>query len=335
MALTKKQKKLLYINLTRAMTLDRMMMRIIRAGRMTGFYHEGGVSLAPGVAIGSFLRKDDCLGPHYRAHGIAEMVSKGVDIPSYLAEHMGREDGCCKGRSSYHWSYPDDKMYGAGANLGMPYGLACGYSFAAKYKGTDQVALTAFGDGSFQEGRSYEGLSMASAWKLPAIFWCNNNGIAQHTELSNVYPIEDLSRVAAALGMPTMIVDGQDLFACGEAALKAIDHARKGKGPFFVEAKYLRAQEHNVGGLNTSGDVPRSQELMEKWKEERDPLKLATLQLLDEGILTQKEIEKIQKDAEDEADKIEEAADQSPKALPSIEELLAAVYAPDTVVENA
>ncbi|RLA46571.1 MAG: thiamine pyrophosphate-dependent dehydrogenase E1 component subunit alpha [Gammaproteobacteria bacterium] len=334
MALTKKQKNLLFTNLTRAMTLDRMMMRIIRAGRMTGFYHEGGISLAPGVAIGSFLRKEDSLIPHYRAHGIAEMLSKGVDIPSYVAEHMGRETGCCKGRSSYHWSYPEDNMYGSGANLGMPYGLNCGYAFAAAYKGTDLVSLCAFGDGAFQEGRAYEGLSMASAWKLPAIFWCNNNGIAQHTELSNVYPIEDLSRVAAALDIPTMIVDGQDLFACGEAALKSIAHARAGNGPFFVEAKYLRAQEHNVGGLNTSGDAPRSQQLMDEWKEQRDPLKLATQQLLDDGILTHEEIEKIQNDAEAEADEIEAFAEQSPKALPSIEEQLAAVYAPDTAVEN-
>jgi TPP-dependent pyruvate/acetoin dehydrogenase alpha subunit len=329
MALSNKQKKLLFSNLVRSMTLDRMMMRIIMAGKMVGFYHEGGISLAPGVAAGSFLRKDDPMWIHYRAHGIAEMVSKGIDVRSYVAEHMGREAGCCKGRSSFHASFPDDHIFGSSGNIGANFPACTGYGFAARYKGTDQVVMNCSGDGSYHEGRAYEGMHMAATWKLPVIFWCQNNGMAQSSALTDVFPIEDISGVASGLGIRTLTVDGQDLFACGEAALKAIDHTRKGKGPIFVELKVLRSQEHNVGGLNNEGAEPRSQALMEEWKATRDPLKLVTTKILDEGLLTQEEIDKIGADAEVEAEEMELFCEQSPKATPSIEDLMAQVYSPN------
>ena len=107
----------------------------------------------------------------------------------------------------------------------------------------------------------------------------------------------------------------------------AIAHARQGKGPIFVELKVLRSQEHNVGGLNNEGVKPRSQELMEEWKATRDPLKLAQATILEEGIFTQAEIDQISADAEQEAEDMELYCEQSPKATPSVEELMAGVYA--------
>jgi len=333
MALSNKQKKLLFSNLTRAVTLDRMMMRIIKAGKMTGFYHEGGISMASPVAAGTFLRKDDPMCPHYRAHGIGQMLAKGVDLKTYVAEHMGREAGCCKGRSSFHMSFPDDHIFGFSGNIGFNFPLCTGYGFAANYKSTDQVVMNCSGDGSYHEGRAYEAMHMAATWKLPVVFWCENNGISQHSLLKDVFPIEEISNVAAALGIPTLVVDGQDLFACGEAALKAVTHARKGKGPIFVEIKILRSQEHNVGGLNYDGATPRSQELMDEWKATRDPLKLATEKVLEEGLMTKEEIDQLNLDAEQEAEDIETFSEQSPKAMPSIEEMLAAVYVADKSAE--
>jgi pyruvate dehydrogenase E1 component alpha subunit len=268
---------------------------------------------------------------HYRAHGIAQMIAKKIDVKSYVAEHLGRVDGCCKGRSSFHASFPDDHVFGYSGNIGANFPACTGYGFAAKYKGTDQVVMNCSGDGSYHEGRAYEGMHMAATWGLPVIFWCENNGMAQHSALKDVFPIEDISKVAASLGIRTMTADGQNLFACGEAALKAIDHVRKGKGPIFVELKVLRAQEHNVGGLNFEGNKPRSQELMEEWKTTRDPLKLATAELLEKGILTQADIDQISADAEKEAEEIELFSEQSPRALPTIEELMADVYAPTEI----
>lgn len=327
MALNAKQKKLLFVNLARAMALDLMMMRIIRAGKMVGFYHEGGIALAPGVAAGTFLRKDDAMNPHYRAHGLAHMVGKGVDIRRYVAEHMGRVDGCCKGRSSYHVSYPEHHIFGWSGNIGANFPPCIGYGFAAKYRGTDQVVMSCSGDGSYQEGRVHEALLMAANWKLPYIFWCENNGISQSTALSETFPVADVSRLAAGYGIPSLIVDGQDLFACGEAALRAIAHARAGKGPFFVELKTLRSQEHNVGGLNNEGEKTRDPQLMQEWRETRDPLKLAAARLVEDGVYTADEIARIKADAERETEEIELYCEASPKATPPIEELVTGVYA--------
>lgn len=326
--LTRDHKRLLYRNLVRAMTLDRMMMRIIRAGKMVGFYHEGGIALAPGVAAGTFLRRDDAMNPHYRAHGIAHMIAKGVDIQSYVAEHMGRVDGCAKGRSSFHVSYPEDHIFGWSANIGANFPPCIGYGFAARYRSTDQVVMNCSGDGSYQEGRAHEALLMTANWHLPVIFWCENNGIAQSSALSDLFPIADISRLAAGYGIPALMVDGQDLLACGEAALAAIAHARAGKGPIFVELKTLRSQEHNVGGLNNEGAHTRDPALMQKWRDTRDPLTLATARLLKDQVLTEAEVADLQLEADREAAAIEVHCEASPKATPSIDELMAGVYAP-------
>jgi TPP-dependent pyruvate/acetoin dehydrogenase alpha subunit len=325
--LTREQKLLLHRNLTRAMTLDRMMMRIIRAGKMVGFYHEGGVAMAPGVAAGSFLGKDDIMWPHYRGHGIAHMIGKGVDVARYIAEHMGREDGCCRGRSSYHVCFPEHHIFGWSGNIGANFGISVGYGLAAKRKSAGQIVMNCSGDGSYGEGRAHEAMLMAANWKLPVVFWCEANGMMQHTSMRDAFPGTEISALAAGYGIPSMVLDGQDVFACGEAALTAIAHVRSGAGPIFVECKTLRAQEHSVGGVNYEGTTERDPRLMEEWKTTRDPLKLARARLLDEGLLTQEEAAAVQAEAEREADAMEAISEASPKATPPLESLQAAVYA--------
>lgn len=327
MSLTKDQQVLLFTNLARAMAADRMMMRVIRAGRMVGFYHEGGIALAPGVAAGSFLKKDDIMWPHYRAHSLAHTMSKGIDVKHYVAEHMGRDTGCCKGRSSFHLSYPGDHVFGASGNIGANFPLSIGYGFAAKYKNSGQIVVNCSGDGSYGEGRAHEAMLMCSLWQLPVIFWCENNGIAQHSTLASLFPGDHISQLAAGYKMPSIVVDGQDLFACGEAALRAIDHARSGKGPIFVECMTLRSQEHNVGGLNNDGPTPRDQALMDRWKAEKDPLRLAEAVLLKKKIVAKGAIDRIKQEAEGEADAMEAFSEASAKATPTVESLMSAVYA--------
>ncbi|MEF2074742.1 thiamine pyrophosphate-dependent dehydrogenase E1 component subunit alpha [Consotaella aegiceratis] len=334
MALTKQEKQTLYRNLVRAMALDTMMMRLIRAGKIVGFYHEGGISLAPGAAAGAFLRKDDGMWAHYRAHGIAHMLSKGVDVRRYVAEHMGREAGCCRGRSSFHSSFPDDHIFGASGNIGANFPACTGNAFAAKYKGQGQIVMNCSGDGSYQEGRAYEAMHMASTWQLPIVFWCENNAIAQHSALRDIFPVTDIAPIAASVGIKTMSADGQDVFACGEAAKEAVEHARSGNGPIFVELKVLRGQEHNVGGLNYESDKPRSRDLMKTWKEERNPLAVATAKVLEEKLFSQADVERIKGEAQEEVEEIELFCEQSPRATPPVEDLLAGVYAPATNPER-
>lgn len=327
MSLKDQEKLMLFRNLARAMAIDKMMMRIIRAGKMVGFYHEGGIALAPGVGAGTFLNREDPMWPHYRAHGLAHMLSKGVDVKYYVAEHMGREAGCCKGRSSFHMSFPDDHVFGFSGNIGANFPLSVGYGFAAKYKKSGQVVMNCSGDGSYGEGRAHEAMLMAANWKLPVIFWCEANGMAQHSNVKDLFPGPNISSLAAGFGIPSVIVDGQDVFACAEAAQQAIAHARQGNGPIFVECKTFRVQEHSVGGVNFEGPLQRDPKLMEEWKETRNPLKLAAARLLDEKLVTQMDIDLILSEAEQAADEIEAFSEASPRALPSIAEMQAAVYA--------
>lgn len=317
----------LFRNLARAMAQDRLMMRLIRSGRLVGFYHEGGIALAPGAAAGHYLKKDDIIWPHYRAHGLAHMLSKGIDTRTYFAEHMGREAGCCRGRSSFHMCYPDDHLFGSSGNIGANFPFSVGYGLAAKRKGLGQVVMNCSGDGSYGEGRAHEALLVAANWKLPIIFWCEANGMAQHSSITNIFPMPNISGLAAGFGIEAHIVDGQDLFACAEIALYAIDHARSGKGPIFIECKTLRAQEHSVGGVNYEGGTPRDPALMERWKAERNPLAIAEEKLLAAKTLTRADVERIYREAEAECDEIEAFVEASPKALPSVEELRSAVYA--------
>lgn len=327
MPLTMEQQLHLFRNLVRAMTLDQLMMRMIQTGRLVGFYHEGGIALAPGVAAASFLRQSDCLWPHYRSHGVAHMASKGIDTASYFAEHMGRSDGCCKGRSSFHCSYPEHHVHGFSGNIGANFPLSIGYGFAAKYKKTDNIVMSCSGDGSYGEGRSHEALLMAANWRLPIIFWCENNGISQHTAMTEIFPGNRVSALAAGYGIPARVVDGQDVFACGEAALDAIDHARSGKGPMFVECITLRSQEHAIGGVNKAGTTVREPDLMAEWKKTSDPQKLAAARLIGTKVATEADVKAIVAAAAKEAEEIESFCDRSPKATPSVEVLVRGLYA--------
>lgn len=327
MALTDGESIELFRTLVRAMALDRMMMRVIRAGRMVGFYHEGGVALAPGVAAGFFLNKTDIMWPHYRAHGLAHMLSKRVDVQAYVAEHLGREGGCCKGRSSFHFSFPEDHIFALSGNIGANFPSSVGYGFAAKHKRLDQVVMNCSGDGSYGSGRAHEALLMSANWKLPIIFWCEANGMAQHSSMETLFPVPNISSLAASFGIPAHIVDGQDLFACAQAARLAIEHTRGGNGPIFIECKTLRAQEHSVGGVNYEGVTPRDAELMRTWWNERNPEKLAAAKLIEAGLLTAEQAAAMRDEADREADEMEAYCEALPKAMPSIEELTTAVYA--------
>jgi pyruvate dehydrogenase E1 component alpha subunit len=327
MSLDKAQMTTLYRNLVRADQAAKMMYRRMMQGKLIGFYHPAEGAVAPGVGACSFLNKDDNLSPHHRGHGITHMMSKGIDVKTYLAEHTGKETGCCKGRSAFHMSYPQDKVYMMSGFIGYNFAPSLGWGWAAKQRKQGQVVMNCSGDGSYGQGRAHEAMLMAMNWKLPIIFFCENNGMAIHSSIEEMHPTEDISSLAQGYGMPATIVDGQDVFAVAEVAMAAIERARAGKGPTFVEAKVLRFAEHDIGTPDLRGWELRSEEEHAEMRE-REPVTLATKRVLAENILTQDEIDQIVADAEAEIAGIEAFADESPIARPSEEELLAAVFAP-------
>ena len=325
--LTREQMTLLYRNLVRAEHFNRMMYRRMMQGKLIGFYHPAEGAIAPGVAASSFLNQDDNLSPHHRGHGITHMLSKGIDIKYYLAEHTGKDTGCCQGRSAFHFSFPEHKVYMMSGFIGYNFAPSVGWGLAAKKRGSGQVVMNCSGDGSYGQGRAHEALLMAQNWKLPIVFFCENNGMSIFSTAMEMHPLPDISSMASAYAMPAAICDGQDVFDVAEVVLPAIERARAGKGPTFIEAKTLRFNEHDIGTPDLSGWEERSQEEHTQMRE-REPVKIATERLLAEQVLTQGEIDQMNADTEAEVKAVEAFADDSAIARPAEEELLADVFAP-------
>jgi len=327
MSLTKKQISTLFTNLVRADTFGKMMYSRMMQGKLIGFYHPAEGAIAPGVGGCSFLRDDDILFPHHRGHGITHMLSKGIDVSPYIAEHAGKVTGCCKGRAAWHYAFPEHNVYGTTAYIGHNFVPVTGFGWAAKRNGNGQVVMNCFGDGAMGTGRAHEGLLMSSIWNLPIVHLCENNGFAIFAEASEMHPTEDMATVAQGLDIPSVVIDGQDVFAVAEAVNAAIERARTGEGPTFVEAKTLRFKEHDIGNRDLRGWKPRTQEEYDDMQE-RDPVVLATERVLADRVLTQARIDKIHEEAAKEVDAAVQFADESPIESPTEEELLADVYAP-------
>jgi len=327
MSLSKKQTVTLFRNLIRADHWDQMVLSRMFRGELIGFYHPGSGGIAPGVGACSFLKKDDILWPHHRAHGMTHLLSKGVDLKTYLAEHTGKEAGCCKGRSSFHVCYPEHMVFSQSGFIGMNFPFCTGHGWAAKQNGRNQVVMCCSGDGSYGEGRAHEAMLFAMNMKLPMIFFCENNSLAIYADVELMHPTKDISSLASGYGMPATVVDGQDVFAVAEVVLESISRVRKGKGPVFIEAKTCRFREHDIGTPDLVGSAPRSEEVIEELKE-RDPVRVATQQVLESGVLTQEAIDKIYAEAQKEIEEAERFADESPIARPSEQELMGQVYAP-------
>jgi len=311
--LSKDQKLTLYRNLVRGKNLDHWCIEKIVAGQLVGFYHAGAGTYAPGVALASFLNKDDVLSSSVRGHGIHQMLSKGIDVKAYLAEHTGRETGCCKGRSSYHASFPDDHLFGCSGFIGANFPPSVGWGLAAKKNGRGQVVANCFGDGTSGRGTFHEAALIANNWKLPIIFQCENNGMAIFSKVEDMHPTENISDLAAGYGMPAVVVDGQDVIACAEAALVAIEHCRVGKGPYMIEAKTMRFMSHAIGVPDLAGFSARDEAELKKMQE-RDPVLLCEQRLLDEGVLTKELIEMTAAESRQEVEEVNQFIANSPAA---------------------
>jgi acetoin:2,6-dichlorophenolindophenol oxidoreductase subunit alpha len=232
-------------------------MRLIRAfeekvdalrtsGRLQGSVHlyVGQEAVATGVC--ARLNADDYVASTHRGHGHA--IAKGVDVGRMMAELFGRATGTNKGKGgSMHIADTSVGMLGATGIVGAGTPIALGAALSAKTRKTRQVSAAFFGDGAMGQGPIYECLNMATIWKLPMLFVCENNGYAESTSAEYALSTRDLAKRAAAFEMPATIVDGQDVFAVYAAAGEAVERARRGGGPTFLECKTYRYYGHFLG----------------------------------------------------------------------------------------
>jgi acetoin:2,6-dichlorophenolindophenol oxidoreductase subunit alpha len=274
-----------------------------------------------GVASGASaaLEPDDYLLNTHRGHG--HCIAKGADLNLMMAEFRGKEVGYCRGRGgSMHIADVTRNNLGANGIVGGGIALAMGVGLALKLRKTRQVVLGVFGDGASNQGIFHEALNMASIYRLPVVYLCENNQYAMSTSIKYSTRINDISERAASYGIPGITVDGNDVIAVYEAVKAAADRGRAGDGPTLVEAKTYRWKGHSK---NDPG-VYRTKAEVEEWKK-KDPIARFRTKLIEDGIVSGEEADNLEKAA---ATAIEDAyvfAEGSPE--PSLDTIMEGVYA--------
>jgi TPP-dependent pyruvate/acetoin dehydrogenase alpha subunit len=272
MSLTRARERETFRRMLRIRKFDEEGTRLFKAGQIPGAYHASIGQEAAIVGACMALRDDDAMTGTHRSHG--HPIGKGADLKALMAELMGKSTGICKGRGgSMHLADNSVGIIGESAIVGGGIPLATGVGLSAKVRGTDQVCLCFFGDGAVNQGTFHESLNMASLWKLPVIYFCENNGYAITTSLASSHAQPSVARRADAYGMRGVAVDGQDVRAVYEATCEAVAQARRSEGPTLIEAKTYRFEEHEVG-LVVPGKPYRSEEEVEQYRTQRDPLVL-------------------------------------------------------------
>jgi pyruvate dehydrogenase E1 component alpha subunit len=242
---------------------------LYRSAKMPGLAHLYIGEEAVAVGICEALRKDDYITSTHRGHG--HCLAKGAAVDRMFAELLGKEAGYCRGKGgSMHIADHENNNLGANAIVGGSTGIATGAAQSAKMRGTDQVAVCFFGEGALGQGILYEVMNMASLWKLPAIYVCENNLYNEYTHYSETTAGDLLAR-AQAFGIPAEQVDGQDVRAVNEAAVRVVARAREGMGPAFLALDTYRFHGHHVGDVDRAYYRAKKEE--EQWNE-RDPIAL-------------------------------------------------------------
>jgi TPP-dependent pyruvate/acetoin dehydrogenase alpha subunit len=243
------------------------------------------------VGVIHALRRGDSVTCTYRGHHHA--LAMGLSLRALMAEMMGKASGACKGKGgSMHMTDASLGLLGANAVVGAQLPIAVGAALTAQVKKTGAVAVTFFGDGAANIGVFHETMNLASVWKLPVVFVCENNLYGEYSAWHKTTPIQDIAQRAAAYAMPGVIVDGQDVERVAAAADEAVARARAGEGPTLLELKTYRYRGHSrtdTGPYRPAGEL-------EQWQE-RDPLIILSERMIADGQLDEAEYAEMQQAA--------------------------------------
>jgi 2-oxoisovalerate dehydrogenase E1 component alpha subunit len=299
--------KKLYATMVRVRRMDEKLILLQRQGRI-GFYLSCLGQEACHIGAAYALNEDDWIFPHYRNPGTP--LLRGVSMQRMVHQCYGNAEDEIKGRQMpVHYSFKDINFFSISSPLGTQIVQAAGTAYAMKLKGTKQVAMTSFGDGSSSEIDFHSGLNFAAVTKSPCIFMLENNQWAISVPTAKQSASESYAIKAAAYGMPGIQVDGNDVLAVYKVTKDAVDRARRGEGPTLIELVTFR-----MGAHSTSDDPSRycPPEQLKEWAQ-KDPLKRFEAFLLRNKVLAQAEMDKLAKDAVAE---VEEAIKNAEKAGP-------------------
>ena len=272
-------------------------------------------------AVGSILalRADDYILSTHRGHG--HCIAKGADPARMLAEFFGKETGYCRGRGgSMHIADIEGGNLGANGIVAGGLPIAVGVGMSIKAQAQDRVCMVFFGDGAANEGAFHESLNLASIWKLPVVFVCENNQYGMSMDVADAMAVANVADRAPAYAMPGIVVDGNDLPAVVAAARDAVLRARGGTGPSLLECKTYRLRGHSKSDRN----LYRTKDEIDAWRQ-RDPIARLESEVLAHGRLSSADVAAIAKDAQATLERALEFAKASPDPDPT--ELLRDVYA--------
>ena len=292
---------------------------VYRMGKIGGFCHLYIGQEA--IAIGSMmaLNPDDMVITSYRDH--VQAMVKGISPEAVMAELYGKEGGCVKGKGgSMHMFSKEHEFFGGHGIVGGQIGVGTGMAYAAKYKESGQVTLCFFGEAAVNQGIFHESLNMAQLWKLPIIYICENNQYGMGTSQERAMSTRNIAKKAESYEMANEFVDGMDVMAVRDAALRAIKRAREESLPTLLEVRSYRYMGHSMsdpGNYRTREEIAKYQE--------RDPIVLFQDSLKTAKVFTDKDFEAIRQEAIEATKKAIEFAEESP--YPSESELLSDVYA--------
>ncbi len=268
----------LYRMMVRIRGVEERLEQLFRTGEVYGSLHLCIGQEATATGACAALRPDDYVTCTYRGHGA--VLAKGVPVDAVMAELLGRETGCCRGRSGSMLLTDLSRglIFSTGiVGAGIP--IAVGAALGARLAGNDRVALTFFGDGATNQGVFHEALNMAALWKLPCVLFCENNLYAEMTPIHEESSVERLADRGCAYGIPGVVVDGNDVEAVYDVTTEAVARARSGGGPTLIEALTYRLTGHMFG--DTQAYRPREE--VEAWRA-KDPLLVARRRLGERGV---------------------------------------------------
>jgi pyruvate dehydrogenase E1 component alpha subunit len=272
------------------------------------------------TAIGAIanLNDDDWITSTHRGHG--HTIAKGLDVKPMMAELLGKADGYCKGKGgSMHISDITLGHLGANGIVGGGIPIATGAGLTVKQRGEDKVVICFFGDGAINEGTFHESLNLASVWKLPVIYLCENNQYGMSMSTRRATNVDDLSVRASAYGIPGRTIDGNDIFAVYDAVHEAKAYVKE-HGPYLIVAETYRFLGHSKSDANRY----RTKEEINEWKQ-KDPIPRMRTALVDHGVCTGEELDTVEEEARHAIEEAVEFADSSPDPDPA--DLLTDVYA--------
>ncbi len=274
--------------------------------KIRGFCHVyiGQEAIAAGMLTA--IRPEDAVVTAYRQHGIG--LTRGISSNEAMAELYGKATGVVKGKGgSMHFFSRDKRFFGGNGIVGAQIPIGTGIAFAEKYKGTDNLCVTMFGDGAARQGALYEAFNMAMTWSLPVLYICENNGYAMGTSVNRTSNVTDLYKIGAAFDMPSEAVDGMNPESVHEALTRAAEHIRAGKGPYYLEIKTYRYKGHSV----SDPAKYRTKDELEEYKG-MDPVKTTEKKIVDQQIATAEEIKAIKDKIKAEIDEAIKFAESSP-----------------------